>query len=65
MKEQILEIAEKLKQNIITTNEAENLLLDLFGVSKSLPNDLDIEDFGYDSRAFELYKQGKHPLQMR
>ena len=65
MKEEILEIAEKLKQNTITEKEAETLLLDLFGVRKSLPNDLDIEDFGFDSRSFELYKQGKHPLQMR
>lgn len=36
MKEQIIEIAEKLKNNTITTNEAQNLLLDLFGVIKTL-----------------------------
>ena len=33
MKEQILEIAEKLRLELITDDEAQDLLLDLFGVS--------------------------------
>ena len=33
MKEQILEIAEKLRLELITEYEAQNLLLGLFGVS--------------------------------
>jgi len=37
MKNKIIIIAEKLKQNTITENEAETLLLDLFGVIKPLP----------------------------
>lgn len=32
MKEQILKIAKNLEQGIITENEAQNYLLDLFGV---------------------------------
>ena len=35
MKEQILEIAEKLRLELITEHEAQNLLLGLFGVSGS------------------------------
>lgn len=36
MKEQILEIAEKLRLELITEYEAQNLLLCLFDVSKSV-----------------------------
>ena len=35
MKEQILKIAKDLEQDTITETEAQNLLLDLFGVSGS------------------------------
>jgi hypothetical protein len=36
MKEQILEIAEKLRLELITEYEAQDLLLGLFGVSNSV-----------------------------
>jgi hypothetical protein len=36
MKEQILEISEKLRLELITEDEAQNLLLCLFGVIKSV-----------------------------
>ena len=50
MKEQILEIAEKLRLELITEYEAQNLLLGLFGVSGSWayvneetpPNDVEL-----------------------
>lgn len=50
MKEQILEIAEKLRLELITEYEAQNLLLGLFGVSGSWlyvneetpPNDIEL-----------------------
>ncbi len=40
MKEQILKIAKDLEQGTITQTEAQDLLLGLFGVSYSLPIDL-------------------------
>jgi hypothetical protein len=44
MKEQILKIAQDLKQGIITETEAQNLLLNLFAVSVSLPFPDDYEN---------------------
>ena len=47
MKEQILEIAEKLRLELITENQAQNLLLGLFGVSGRFYTDKEIEKIKY------------------
>lgn len=47
MKEQILEIAEKLRLELITENQAEALLLGLFGVSGRFYTDKEIEKIKY------------------
>jgi hypothetical protein len=43
MKEQILEIAEKLRLELITDDQAQDLLLGLFGVSGRFYTDKEIE----------------------
>jgi hypothetical protein len=45
MKEQILEIAEKLGLELITENQAQDLLLGLFGVSFSFKNFIQIKKY--------------------
>jgi hypothetical protein len=47
MKEQILEIAEKLRLELITENQAQDLLLGLFGVSGRFYTDKEIEKIKY------------------
>lgn len=42
MKEQILQISDKLRKNEITDKEAQRLLLKLFGVMSMLPTDEEI-----------------------
>ena len=51
MKEQILEIAKDLEQGIITETEAQNLLLGLFGVIKSV---CDVCDSTTDKPTYKL-----------
>ena len=47
MKEQILEIAEKLRLELITDDQAKDLLLGLFGVSGRFYTDKGIEKIKY------------------
>ena len=47
MKEQILEIAEKLRLELITENQAQDLLLGLFGVSGRVYTDKEIAKIKY------------------
>lgn len=61
MKEQILKIAKDLEQGMITENEAQTLLLDLFGVSVSLPHESQIES-ALDKL---LIIRGEHPARVR
>ena len=42
MKEQMLQISDKLRNNEITDKEAQRLFLDLFGVMSMLPTDEEI-----------------------
>ena len=58
MKEQILEIAEKLRLELITEYEAQNLLLGLFGVSNSVFIVCENDDYGRD-----LYLCTKNTIQ--
>jgi hypothetical protein len=61
MKEQILKIAQDLEQGTITETEAQNLLLGLFGVIKSV---CDCER-SKDIYMVEVYKCGKCNLKVR
>jgi hypothetical protein len=61
MKEQILKIAKDLEQGMITENEAQTLLLGLFGVSVSLPHESQIES-ALDKL---LIIRGEHPARVR
>jgi hypothetical protein len=47
MKEKILEISEKLRLELITDDQAQNLLLGLFGVSGRFYTDKEIEKIKY------------------
>ena len=58
MKEQILEIAEKLRLELITDNEARNLLLGLLSVSNSVFIVCENDDYGRD-----LYLCTKNTIQ--
>lgn len=61
MKEQMLKIAQDLEQGTITETEAQNLLLGLFGVIKSV---CDCER-SKDIYMVEVYKCGKCNLKVR
>jgi hypothetical protein len=61
MKEQILKIAQDLEQGTITETKAQNLLLGLFGVIKSV---CDCER-SKDIYMVEVYKCGKCNLKVR
>lgn len=51
MKDSIIKVAEHLKNGTIDSDKARNLLLNLFGVSGSLPTNEEIEKVakGYDN----------------
>ena len=59
MKEQILEIAEKLKLELITEDEAQDLLLGLFGVSGRVYSDEEIRRIKYLSFCGGLVDNGE------
>jgi hypothetical protein len=59
MKEQILEIAEKLRLKLIAEYEAKNLLLELFGVSVHCEHPYNSIMKGNDIRPTQCLKCGK------
>ena len=59
MKEQILEISEKLRLELITEHEAQNLLLGLFGVSVLCEHPYNSVMKGNDIRPTQCLKCGK------
>jgi len=59
MKEQILEIAEKLRLELITDDQAQDLLLGLFGVSVQCEHPYNSVMKGNDIRPTQCLKCGK------
>jgi hypothetical protein len=57
----IKETTEKLLNGIITKDDADKILLDLFDVMKSLPTDEKIQKWGEDY-ADELFDRSDNPL---